>query len=216
MSKKSKKTAEKQTSKKTENEKKTQDLQEPEIDQSYLEPEQEEEEEEANEQRDDDNKSAKKSKRKQKQSTTEQEATLNHRTTSTTPLHQAASKDPVAAMTSTDDPEAYPSEFSSLDLSPPTAKAIQDMGFTKMTEVQARTIPPLMTGRDVLGAARTGSGKTLAFLIPAVEMLSRLQFKPRNGSFSPLQNNTLILASSNLDHSPQQLYRYRHYHCLSY
>ena len=40
------------------------------------------------------------------------------------------------------------------------------MGFDRMTEVQARCIPPLLTGRDVLGAARTGSGKTLAFLIP--------------------------------------------------
>lgn len=40
------------------------------------------------------------------------------------------------------------------------------MGFERMTEVQARCIPPLLTGRDVLGAARTGSGKTLAFLIP--------------------------------------------------
>lgn len=57
------------------------------------------------------------------------------------------------------------------------------MGFTKMTEVQARTIPPLMAGRDVLGAAKTGSGKTLAFLIPAIEMLYRLKFKPRNGKF---------------------------------
>ncbi|KAA1114436.1 ATP-dependent RNA helicase [Puccinia graminis f. sp. tritici] len=193
MSKQSKKKTEKQTNKKTQNEKKNQDLQEPEIDQSYLEPEHEEE---ADEERDDNNKSTEKSKRKQKQSTTEQEETLNNSTTTTTttPLHQAASKDPVAAMTSTDEPEAYPSEFSSLDLSPPTAKAIQDMGFTKMTEVQARTIPPLMTGRDVLGAARTGSGKTLAFLIPAVEMLSRLQFKPRNGTGTIIVSPTRELA----------------------
>jgi superfamily II DNA/RNA helicase len=35
-----------------------------------------------------------------------------------------------------------------------------------MTEVQARAVPPLLVGRDLLGAARTGSGKTLAFLIP--------------------------------------------------
>ena len=56
------------------------------------------------------------------------------------------------------------------------------MGFTRMTEVQARTIPPLMAGRDVLGAAKTGSGKTLAFLVPAVEMLHKLKFKPRNGN----------------------------------
>lgn len=47
---------------------------------------------------------------------------------------------------------------------------------------QARTIPALLTGRDVLGAARTGSGKTLAFLIPAAELLHRAKFMPRNGT----------------------------------
>ena len=56
------------------------------------------------------------------------------------------------------------------------------MGFTKLTPVQARSIPPLMAGRDVLGAAKTGSGKTLAFLIPAIELLYSLKFKPRNGT----------------------------------
>lgn len=74
-------------------------------------------------------------------------------------------------------------EFSKLDFSDGTKQAIGEMGFTKMTEIQARTIPPLLAGRDVLGAARTGSGKTLAFLIPAIEILSRLKFKPRNGPF---------------------------------
>ena len=56
------------------------------------------------------------------------------------------------------------------------------MGFEKMTTIQRKAIPPLLAGRDVLGAAKTGSGKTLAFLIPAVEMLSALRFKPRNGT----------------------------------
>ena len=76
-------------------------------------------------------------------------------------------------------PEQY--SFESLDLTLGTRNAINDLGFKTMTEVQAKTIPPLMAGRDVLGAAHTGSGKTLAFLIPAIEMLSRLHFKPRNG-----------------------------------
>jgi ATP-dependent RNA helicase DDX18/HAS1 len=40
----------------------------------------------------------------------------------------------------------------------------------------------LLAGKDVLGAAKTGSGKTLAFLIPAIEILSALRFKPRNGT----------------------------------
>lgn len=77
---------------------------------------------------------------------------------------------------------SIPKNFTDLPLSAPTLKAIQTMGFTTMTEVQARTIPPLLAGKDVLGAAKTGSGKTLAFLIPAIELLYSLKFKPRNGT----------------------------------
>lgn len=72
--------------------------------------------------------------------------------------------------------------FSTLKLSDNTTRAIEAMGFKEMTAVQAHTIPPLLAGRDVLGAAKTGSGKTLAFLIPAVELLYSLKFKPRNGT----------------------------------
>ncbi|OJJ82910.1 ATP-dependent RNA helicase HAS1 [Aspergillus glaucus CBS 516.65] len=78
--------------------------------------------------------------------------------------------------------EGAPQKFSDLNLSDKTMKAIGDMGFQTMTEIQQRTIAPLLAGRDVLGAAKTGSGKTLAFLTPAVEMLSALRFKPRNGT----------------------------------
>ncbi|KAF4977889.1 hypothetical protein FZEAL_5637 [Fusarium zealandicum] len=72
--------------------------------------------------------------------------------------------------------------FEELSLSDKSMKAINEMGFTKMTEIQRRGIPPSLAGRDVLGAAKTGSGKTLAFLIPVIEMLSALRFKPRNGT----------------------------------
>ena len=72
--------------------------------------------------------------------------------------------------------------FSTLDLSVPTTRALAEMGLETMTPVQAKSIPVLLAGKDVLGAARTGSGKTLAFLIPAVELLYRLKFKPMNGT----------------------------------
>lgn len=77
--------------------------------------------------------------------------------------------------------ETVANKFSDLSLSEPTVKAIAGMGFTTMTEIQQRGIPPSLAGRDILGAAKTGSGKTLAFLIPAVEILRSLKFKPRNG-----------------------------------
>lgn len=74
--------------------------------------------------------------------------------------------------------------FSSLKghVSTETLKAIEEMGFSSMTEIQAKSVLPLLDGRDLVGAARTGSGKTLAFLIPAVELIKKLKFMPRNGT----------------------------------
>ncbi|KAK9105560.1 hypothetical protein Scep_022404 [Stephania cephalantha] len=72
--------------------------------------------------------------------------------------------------------------FAQLELSEPTMNAIKGMGFENMTQIQARAIPPLLEGKDVLGAARTGSGKTLSFLVPAVELLHHVHFSPRNGT----------------------------------
>ena len=74
-------------------------------------------------------------------------------------------------------------KFSSLEgkVCENTLKAIVDMGFTTMTEIQAKSIPPLLEGRDLVGSAKTGSGKTLAFLIPVVELIYKLKFLPRNG-----------------------------------
>lgn len=85
-------------------------------------------------------------------------------------------------------------KFSELNLSEKTMKAIEEMKFETMTEIQQRGIPPLLAGRDVLGAAKTGSGKTLAFLIPAIEMLNALRFKPRNGTGVVIVSPTRELA----------------------
>ncbi|XP_017007653.2 probable ATP-dependent RNA helicase pitchoune [Drosophila takahashii] len=63
-----------------------------------------------------------------------------------------------------------------------TLRAVKEMGFTDMTEIQAKSLTPLLKGRDLVGAAQTGSGKTLAFLIPAVELINKLRFMPRNGT----------------------------------
>eukprot|EP00030_Apusomonadida_sp_AF-17_P000031 a1050_42.p1 GENE.a1050_42~~a1050_42.p1 ORF type:complete len:673 (-),score=288.31 a1050_42:28-1986(-) len=84
--------------------------------------------------------------------------------------------------------------FAELGLSEPTSAAIQAMGFEFMMEVQWRTIPLLLEGHDVLGAARTGSGKTLAFLIPAVELMHKLSIKPRNGTVALVITPTRELA----------------------
>lgn len=84
--------------------------------------------------------------------------------------------------------------FDELGFSERTLNALKDMGFDRMTEVQARCIPHAMAGRDVLGAARTGSGKTLAFLLPIVELLSRVKWTNRNGTAAVIIAPTRELA----------------------
>lgn len=74
-----------------------------------------------------------------------------------------------------------------------TLMGVKEMGFTTMTEIQAKAIPPLLEGRDLVGAAKTGSGKTLAFLIPAIELIYKLKFKPRNGKLFEIDTLLIIL-----------------------
>uniref|UniRef100_A0A8C3AKQ0 ATP-dependent RNA helicase n=1 Tax=Cyclopterus lumpus TaxID=8103 RepID=A0A8C3AKQ0_CYCLU len=63
-----------------------------------------------------------------------------------------------------------------------------------MTEIQHKSIRPLLEGRDVLAAAKTGSGKTLAFLIPSIELIYKLKFMPRNGTGVVILSPTRELA----------------------
>ena len=59
--------------------------------------------------------------------------------------------------------------FGEIELPVTIARAIEKMGFTAPTEVQARAIGPLRAGKDLIGQAQTGTGKTAAFGIPIVE-----------------------------------------------
>ena len=61
--------------------------------------------------------------------------------------------------------------FGPLELHPRLLEAIEGLGFTRPTPVQAQAIPPAMAGRDVLACAVTGSGKTAAFLLPIAHQL---------------------------------------------
>ncbi len=62
--------------------------------------------------------------------------------------------------------------FDQLGLSAPLLKAIAAEGYDTPTPIQARAIPELMKGRDLLGIAQTGTGKTAAFALPILERLS--------------------------------------------
>jgi len=61
--------------------------------------------------------------------------------------------------------------FSSLNLNPALLKGLKDLGFTRPTPVQSDSIPPALSGLDLLACASTGSGKTAAFLLPILHKL---------------------------------------------
>jgi len=61
--------------------------------------------------------------------------------------------------------------FSELLLDEPLLNALEFLGFEKMTEVQAATIPQALTGKDLIVNAKTGSGKTLAYVLPMLQQI---------------------------------------------
>jgi ATP-dependent RNA helicase RhlE len=63
--------------------------------------------------------------------------------------------------------------FNDLGLIQPLMKAINEVGYTTPTPIQAQAIPQVLNGKDVLGCAQTGTGKTAAFSIPILQILSQ-------------------------------------------
>src|SRR5690554_5337261 len=63
--------------------------------------------------------------------------------------------------------------FAALGLSPPLVAAIAERGYETPTPIQAKAIPAILAGRDLVAAAQTGTGKTAGFVLPMLERLAR-------------------------------------------
>src|ERR1700754_3258372 len=63
--------------------------------------------------------------------------------------------------------------FDTLPLDAKLLRAVADQGYAFMTPIQAKAIPLVLQGRDVMGAAQTGTGKTAAFSIPLLQKMMR-------------------------------------------
>ena len=77
-----------------------------------------------------------------------------------------------------------PLRFDTLPLDPKLLRAVADQGYATMTPIQAKAIPVVLSGRDVMGAAQTGTGKTAAFSIPLLQKMLRHE----NASASPARH----------------------------
>jgi ATP-dependent RNA helicase DeaD len=64
-------------------------------------------------------------------------------------------------------------DFKQLGLSDETTKVLSQLGITEPTEIQEKTIPMILSGRDIIGGSATGSGKTLAFTSSIIENLEK-------------------------------------------
>ena len=80
------------------------------------------------------------------------------------------------------------SDFKSLDLLPSLLDAILKKGYKTPTPIQAKAIPELLKGKDLLGIAQTGTGKTAAFALPILHILKTNKIKTK-----PARIRTLIL-----------------------
>lgn len=69
--------------------------------------------------------------------------------------------------------------YSELNVPEQIHKAVERMGFTEMTEVQEKAIPPMMEGKDIIAKAPTGTGKTCAFGIPLILGLDQSRNYPQ-------------------------------------
>ncbi|HTT10536.1 MAG TPA: DEAD/DEAH box helicase [Burkholderiaceae bacterium] len=77
-----------------------------------------------------------------------------------------------------------PKDFTHFDLDPLLLTAIAEMGYMTPTPIQAKAIPMVLKGRDVMGAAQTGTGKTAGFGLPMLQRLLPLA----NTSMSPARH----------------------------
>ena len=62
--------------------------------------------------------------------------------------------------------------FNELNLSAPLLRAIAEAGYETPSPIQAKAIPPVLEGRDLMGCAQTGTGKTAAFALPMLDRLN--------------------------------------------
>jgi ATP-dependent RNA helicase RhlE len=64
-----------------------------------------------------------------------------------------------------------PETFEELGLAQEVLRAVRDAGYERPTPIQARAIPLVLKGRDVIGLAQTGTGKTAAFTLPIIHRI---------------------------------------------
>ncbi|HEX7030299.1 MAG TPA: DEAD/DEAH box helicase [Gammaproteobacteria bacterium] len=86
--------------------------------------------------------------------------------------------------------------FADLGLPGTLLQALESVGYETPSPIQARTIPPLLAGRDVLGQAQTGTGKTAAFALPLLAKLDLARAEPQLLVLAPTRELAIQVAEA--------------------
>ncbi|HEX6930334.1 MAG TPA: DEAD/DEAH box helicase [Gammaproteobacteria bacterium] len=86
--------------------------------------------------------------------------------------------------------------FADLGLPEALLRALDAVGYETPSPIQARTIPPLLEGRDVLGQAQTGTGKTAAFALPLLATLDLARAEPQLLVLAPTRELAIQVAEA--------------------
>ncbi len=86
--------------------------------------------------------------------------------------------------------------FQNLALIDPVLRALDDAGYEIPTPIQAKTIPPLIEGRDIIGQAQTGTGKTAAFALPVLSHIDTSNNRPQALVLAPTRELAIQVAEA--------------------
>jgi len=86
--------------------------------------------------------------------------------------------------------------FKDLSLPGPLLQALDDAGYETPTPIQAKTIPPILEGKDIIGQAQTGTGKTAAFALPVLAQVDTRNNHPQALVLAPTRELALQVAEA--------------------
>ncbi|MEO1633964.1 MAG: DEAD/DEAH box helicase [Cyanobacteria bacterium J06631_9] len=86
--------------------------------------------------------------------------------------------------------------FQDLSLTSPLLTALDDLGYETPTPIQAKTIPPILEGKDIIGQAQTGTGKTAAFALPVLDQIDVHNNSPQALVLAPTRELALQVAEA--------------------
>ena len=127
--------------------------------------------------------------------------------TDATPLTSA----PAPASSNELTADTPPMAFAQLQLAAPIARAVAEMGYEKMTPIQAQAIPVVLSGKDVMGAAQTGTGKTAAFALPLLQRMMKHENASTSPARHPVRALVLLPTRELADQVAQQVKLYAKY-----